>query len=82
MHEIFRHANQIIEVEAATINTMESLLQRQETVHEILKSSLNKSYREQAQEHLKFQLQIMNNCKLRSMSIHDRMRAEISLVRF
>lgn len=80
MHEISRHTGHVVEVEAVTIETMENLLQRQKTAHDSLPSPLDKSYVEQAQEYLTFQLQTMKSLKWRSLSNQERLNADITLV--
>jgi hypothetical protein len=66
MHEISRHTSHVVEVEAVTIETMKNLLQRQKTAHDSLSLPSEKSYVEQAQEYLAFQLQTMKSLKWRS----------------
>lgn len=79
MHDISRHAGHLVEVHAATVETMESLLHRQRAVHDGL-SSLDKTHKEQSQEYLKFQLQMIKSLQRRSLSIQERINSEITLV--
>lgn len=80
MHEVSRHTSHVVEVEAVTIETMENLLHRQKTTYENLRSILDESYQEQAREYLSFQLQVMKSLRWRSLSIQERLDAEITLV--
>ncbi|EQL02340.1 hypothetical protein OCS_01952 [Ophiocordyceps sinensis CO18] len=79
MHDISRHAGHLVEVHAATVETMESLLHRQRAIHDGL-SSLDKTHKEQSQEYLEFQLQIIKSLQRRSLSIQERINSEITLV--
>lgn len=79
MHEVSRHAGHLVEVHAATIETMESMLHRQRTLYEAI-PWLDKTYKVQANEYLSFQLRMMRNLHRRSLSIQERIHAEITLV--
>ncbi|RDL34693.1 uncharacterized protein BP5553_07821 [Venustampulla echinocandica] len=79
MHEIARHTGHVLEVEEAAIQTMKSLLRRQEMFDKTLPVALNKTYQEQAQEEWHFQIQAMNALKLRCLSNQERLSAEIAL---
>ncbi|KAM4065464.1 corA-like Mg2+ transporter protein domain-containing protein [Hirsutella rhossiliensis] len=78
MHDISRHAGHLVEVHAATVETMRSLLHRQEIAYRVL-PSLNKTYKEQAHEYLNFQLQMIKSLQRRSLSIQERINSEITL---
>ncbi|RCI15474.1 hypothetical protein L249_3536 [Ophiocordyceps polyrhachis-furcata BCC 54312] len=78
MHDISRHAIHLDEVYTATIETMENLLRRQKLTQDAI-VSLDKTYKEQAQELTSFHLQLMKSLKLRSISNHERLNSEIIL---
>jgi hypothetical protein len=80
MHEISRHAIHISEVLSVTIETLEGIQRQQKAMYESLPSSLTKTSREQMQEYMSFQLQMMKSLKLRSISNHERLKNEITLV--
>ncbi|KJZ70026.1 hypothetical protein HIM_10577 [Hirsutella minnesotensis 3608] len=78
MHDIARHTGHLVEVSAATVETMNCLVRRQERIYAEL-SSLDRTYKEQAHEYLSFQLQMMKSLQRRALSIQERINAEISL---
>jgi len=80
MHENSRHATHVSEVLSVTIETIEGIQRQQKAIHGSLSSDLGKSYQEQAQEYLSFQLQMVKSLKLRSVSNHKRLKDEIRLV--
>jgi hypothetical protein len=80
MHEISRHAIHVSEVLLVTIETMEGIQRQQKAIYGSLSSDLEKSYEEQAQEYMSFQLQMVKSLKLRSISNHERLKNEITLV--
>ena len=59
---------------------MEGIQRQQKAVYESLSSGLEKTYQEQAQEYMNFQLQMLKNLKLRSAANHERLKNEITLV--
>ena len=63
-----------------TIQTMEGIQRQQKAVYESLPFDLGKTYQEQAQEYTSFQLQMVKSLKLRSVSNHERLTNEITLV--
>jgi hypothetical protein len=83
MHDISRHAIHVSEVLGVTIQTMEGIKRQQKAVYASLPAAalLGKTYEEQAQEYLAFQLQALQSLKLRSVSNHERLKNEITLVR-
>ncbi|RDA85371.1 hypothetical protein CP532_6429 [Ophiocordyceps camponoti-leonardi (nom. inval.)] len=78
MHDVSRHAVHLNEVYTAAIETMENLLRRQKLTQDAI-ASLDKTYKEQAQESMSFYLQLMKSLKLRSASNQERLNAEIVL---
>ncbi|KAH0565181.1 hypothetical protein GP486_001427 [Trichoglossum hirsutum] len=79
MHEISRHGTHISEIISVTIETMENLLRQQKAIYEKL-DVLEKSYREQAQEYTRFQLQMIKSLGHRSCSNNERLKSETTLV--
>jgi hypothetical protein len=80
MHEISRHAIHVSEVLSVTIETLEGIQRQQKAIYGSLPTELGKTYQEQAQEYMSFQLQMVKSLKLRSTSNHDRLKNEITLV--
>jgi len=80
MHEICRHSIHVLECLSVTIETIEGIKQQQKAIYDILPSSLAEMYQEQAQEHTRFQLQMVKSLKLRTSSNHERLQNEIKLV--
>lgn len=80
MHEISRHAIHVSEVLSVTIETIEGIQRQQKAIYGSSSSDLAMTYREQAQEYTNFQLQVVKSLKLRSISNHDRLKNEITLV--
>jgi len=80
MHENSRHATHVSEVLQVTIETMEGIQRQQKAIYESLSSNLAKPYQEQAKEYVSFQLQMVKSLKERSISNHERLQNEITLV--
>ena len=80
MHEISRHAIHISEVISVSVETLENIEQLQKAVYKDLAPGLDKAYREQAQEYMSFQLQILKSLKWRSTANHERLKSEITVV--
>lgn len=80
MHEISRHAIHVSEVLSVAIETVEKIQQQQRAIYGNLPSDLERTYREQMQEYMSFQLHMLKSLKLRSCSNHERLKAEIALV--
>ena len=59
---------------------MEGIRRQQKVIYERLSSDLAKTYREQAQDYMNFQLQMVKSLKERSISNHERLKNEITLV--
>ena len=79
MRNLARHTGHVIEVEQVAIETIEQLLNQQETNFKSL-DRLTKTYVVQAKEYLAFQLQVMKGLRWRAQSTHDRLGEEINLV--
>jgi len=81
MHEISRHTIHISEVLLVTILNFEKLREVQLHVHnEIMQAeALSREYREQAQEYLSFQIQMLKSLRERSISNHARLSSEITV---
>ncbi|KAF1813257.1 hypothetical protein P152DRAFT_311380 [Eremomyces bilateralis CBS 781.70] len=79
MHEISRHTSHVVETESVAIEAIESLLQRQEALHQTLPTELGNGYLVQARERLSFQLQMMKSLKWRSLSTQERLNAEVNV---
>lgn len=81
LHEISRHAIHVSEILSVTIETLRRLQSQQKVVYKHLpKGFLVRTYKEQAQEYLGFQLQLIESLKARSVANHDRLKNEIELV--
>jgi hypothetical protein len=80
MHKTCRHSIHVLECLSVTIETIEGIRQQQKAIYDILSSGLAKIYREQAQEHTRFQLQMVKSLKLRARSNYERLQNEIKLV--
>lgn len=80
MHEIYRHVIHVLEVLSVTVETIEGIQRQQQTVYSSLPSGLTETYREQAQEYTRFQLQMVKGLKLRASTYHERLQSEIKLV--
>jgi hypothetical protein len=80
MHEIYRHSIHVLESLSVTAETMEGIRRQQEAIYRSLPSGLPETYREQAQEYTRFQLQMVKSLKLRAGSNHERLQNEIKLV--
>jgi hypothetical protein len=81
MHEITRHSIHVSEVLTVTIATLEKLTHVQRYIYDSLPDVLSKSYREQALEYVNFQLQMARSLRERSISNHERLKSEITVVR-
>jgi len=74
------HSIHISESLSVTMETMEGIQRQQKESYQRFSSNLAKTYREQAQEYMSFQLQMVKSLKRRSISNLERARSEISLV--
>ncbi|KAH0536329.1 hypothetical protein FGG08_006783 [Glutinoglossum americanum] len=79
MYEISRHTIHVSEVLSATIEAMEGIQRQQKAIYRSL-PELVKTYQEQAQEYMSFQLLLLKNLKLRCSSNRERLKDEIALV--
>lgn len=78
-----RHTEHIVEVEAVAIETIQLLVARQEKNFSLMpkdQSGVGANYSNQAQEYLKFQLQLLVSLKWRAQASRDRLKGEITLV--
>lgn len=80
MHEIYRHSIHVSESLSVTAEMLEGIRRQQKAIYSSLPPSLTETYREQAQEYMRFQLQIVKSLKLRASSNHERLQNEIKLV--
>jgi len=80
MQDISRHAIHVSEVLLVTVGTTKEIQRQQKAIYESLPSGLGKTYKEQAQEYISFQLQMVKSLNLRSISNHERLKSEITLV--
>jgi len=81
MHEISRHAIHVSEVLSVTIETLQKMEEQQKAIHEDLSPPLKKTDREQAQQYMSFQIQMVKSLNLRSNSNLERLKGEVALVR-
>lgn len=79
IHDISRHASHLVEVHAATIETMEQMLHRQRSIYERI-LALDQTSKLQAHEYIGFQLQMMKSLHRRSISLRERIGLEANLV--
>jgi hypothetical protein len=80
MHEISRHSIHVAEILDATIGNMSELQRYQTDIHKHLPTELDKSYREQAKEYMRFQISLLKSLRLRSESNQKRLNNEVNLV--
>lgn len=79
MHEISRHAIHVSEVLSVTIETLQKMEEQQKAIYEDLSPPLKKTDREQAQQYMSFQLQMVKSLSLRSNSNLERLKGEVAL---
>lgn len=79
MHEISRHAIHVSEVLSVTIETLQKMEEQQKAVHKDLSPPLEKTDREQAQQYMSFQIQMVKSLSLRSNSNLERLKGEVAL---
>ncbi|TPX21723.1 hypothetical protein DIZ76_015685 [Coccidioides immitis] len=78
MNDMSRHSSHIAEVLEVTIRTLGSIQEQQSPIYEGLPFVLDKTYKAQTREYVKFQLQIITNLLQRLKSNHERLKSEIS----
>ncbi|KMU72534.1 hypothetical protein CISG_09521 [Coccidioides immitis RMSCC 3703] len=78
MNDMSRHSSHIAEVLEVTIRTLGSIQEQQSPIYEGLPFVLDKTYKAQTREYVKFQLQIIANLLQRLKSNHERLKSEIS----
>ncbi|PKX96181.1 uncharacterized protein P174DRAFT_405429 [Aspergillus novofumigatus IBT 16806] len=76
MNELSRHGDHVIEVLEATIGTFLKIQEQQRRVYDCLPAETSKTYQEQAQEYVGFQLLMIQNLLLRSKSSYERLKTE------
>lgn len=83
LHEISRHSLHVKEVIAVTSETVEDLRKQRQAILQVALEKQKKSPPawEKVNSYLKFQTQILRNYQLRQQSNHERLQAEITLVR-
>ena len=81
MHEISRHAIHVSEVLSVTIETLQKMEEQQKAIYNDLSPPLKKTDREQAQQYMSFQIQMVKSLSLRSNSNLERLKGEVALVR-
>ena len=79
-HETSRHAIHLSEALSVTIETVQGIQRQQKAIHESLSSGLEKAYREEMQEYMSFQLQMVKALLQRSNSTYERLKNEVTLV--
>jgi hypothetical protein len=77
---VSRHANHISETLGVTVDTIEKLQQQQTSLSKRLPSCISGNEEEVAQHKIKFQLQLLQNIKVRSDYLRSRLVDEITLV--
>lgn len=75
MHEISGHAIHV------TIETLQKMEEQQKAIHKDLSPPLGKTDREQAQQYMSFQIQMVKSLSLHSNSNLERLIGEVALVR-
>jgi hypothetical protein len=80
MNELSRHGIHITEVLEATIGTFLKIQEQQRRVYVCLPAEISKTYQEQAQEYVSFQLLMIQNMLLRSKSSYERLKTETTVV--
>jgi hypothetical protein len=81
MNDLSRHGVHVTEVLEATIGTFLKVQEQQRRVYDCLTAEINKTYQEQAQEYVSFQLLMIQNLLLRSKSSYERLKTETTVVR-
>ncbi|OCL13491.1 hypothetical protein AOQ84DRAFT_283021, partial [Glonium stellatum] len=79
MHEISRHAVHVSEVLSVTVETLQRMEEQQKIIHNDLSPPLDKTDREQAQQYMSFQIQMVKSLSLRSNSNLERLKSEVAL---
>lgn len=82
MHEITRHAIHVSEVLQVSIETVAAIRKYQQAIHgrRLGGSLIDQTCRQQADEYLGFQLQVLKSLKLRSESTDRRLVNEVGFV--
>jgi hypothetical protein len=80
MHKIYKDVLHGWEVLSVTVETMNGIQRQQKMIYGSLYSDLAKTYTEQAQEYMSFQLQMVKSLSLRASSNHATLQSEIQLV--
>ncbi|KAK0624592.1 hypothetical protein B0T17DRAFT_557496 [Bombardia bombarda] len=79
VHELSRHATHTSEVLEGAIETLGQILRMQTNIHKSIEGGLGKTYEQQAQEYVRFQISLVKNLKLRSDSTVERLKNEVGL---
>ncbi len=80
IHEVHRHAIHTSDSLQATVETLSEMQRRRVEIHNRLPHDLGETYREQAKDYAQFQISMFKSLKLRSDSIRERLKNEITLV--
>jgi len=80
IHEVHRHAIHTSDNLQATVETLSEMQHRRIEVQKRLQHDLGETYREQARDYAQFQISMFKSLKLRSDSIRERLKNEITLV--
>lgn len=80
MQEISRHTIHVREALTTIVDMLEMLYQDQKEVYEHPSIELATGQSEQAQSHLRLQIQMMKSLKERSISTRERLDSEVTLV--
>ncbi|GFF43702.1 hypothetical protein IFM58399_07037 [Aspergillus lentulus] len=76
MNDLSRHGVHVTEVLEATIGTFLKIQEQQRRVYDCLPAEISKTYQEQAQEYVSFQLLMIQNLLLRSKASYERLKTE------
>ncbi|GFF32814.1 hypothetical protein IFM46972_03686 [Aspergillus udagawae] len=76
MNELSRHGVHVSEVLEAMVGTFLKIQEQQRRVYVCLPAEINKTYQEQAQEYVSFQLLMIQNLLLRSKALYERLKTE------
>jgi hypothetical protein len=77
---VSRHVNHISETLGVAVDTIGKLQQQQTSLYKRLPSCISENEEEVAQHKIKLLLQMLQNIKVRSDSLHSRLVNEITLV--
>ncbi|GFG18681.1 hypothetical protein IFM5058_09251 [Aspergillus udagawae] len=79
MNELSRHGVHVTEVLEAMVGTFLKIQEQQRRVYVCLPAEINKTYQEQAQEYVSFQLLMIQNLLLRSKALYERLKTETTV---